>query len=188
MVGDSPPQTTGSVPGWGQSPGGVSRRHKCARTGLGGSLLPPATPNLLGACGDSPSPDRLGVGNLSLGMGSVTVTNDGRSVGIHARPRAATTLHSATVKHMEQIGIRALKQNASAVVARAAAGEALIITDNGRPVAQIMPLPTDRLSALDQAGLLRTAAATAAGIGPPVEHGGPALGDTLREMRDEDHR
>ncbi|MCX6410098.1 MAG: type II toxin-antitoxin system prevent-host-death family antitoxin, partial [Actinobacteria bacterium] len=37
---------------------------------------------------------------------------------------------------MDQIGIRALKQNASAVVARAAAGEALIITDNGRPVAQ----------------------------------------------------
>ncbi len=121
-------------------------------------------------------------------MGSVTVTNDGRSVGIHARPRASTTSHGATVEHMDQIGIRALKQNASAVVARAAAGEALIITDNGRPVAQIMPLPTDRLSALDQAGLLRTAAATAAGIGPPVEHGGPALGDTLREMRDEDHR
>ena len=121
-------------------------------------------------------------------MGSVPVTNDGRSVGIPAHPRAATTLHSATVKHMEQIGIRALKQNASAVVARAAAGEALIITDNGRAVAQIMPLPTDRLSSLDQAGLLRTATATAAGIGPPIDHGGRPLGDALRDMRDEDHR
>jgi len=172
----------------GQSPGGVSRRHKCARTGLGDSWLLSALPNVRFACRDSPWPDRFGVGNLSLGMGSVTVTNDGRSVGIHARPRAVTTQLGATVEHMDQIGIRALKQNASAVVARAAAGEALIITDNGRPVAQIMPLPTDRLSALDKAGLLRTATATAAGIGPPVEHGGPTLGDTLREMRDEDHR
>ena len=86
---------------------------------------------------------------------------------------------------MEQIGIRALKQNASAVVARVAAGEALVITDNGRPVAQIMPLPTDRLAALEQAGLLRTAAE----IGPPVDRGGgQTLGDALREMRDEDDR
>jgi prevent-host-death family protein len=90
---------------------------------------------------------------------------------------------------MEQIGIRALKQNASAVVARAAAGEALVITDNGRPVAQIMPLPTDRLDALDQAGLLRTATATASEIGPPTPRdGGRTLGDALREMRDEDDR
>jgi len=90
---------------------------------------------------------------------------------------------------MEQIGIRALKQNASAVVARAAAGEALVITDNGRPVAQIMPLPTDRLDALDQAGLLRTATATASEIGPPAPRDGRrTLGDALREMRDEDDR
>ena len=90
---------------------------------------------------------------------------------------------------MKQIGIRALKQNASAVVARAAAGEALVITDNGRPVAQIMPLPADRLEALDQAGLLRTATATASEIGPPAPRdGGRTLGDALREMRDEDDR
>ncbi len=90
---------------------------------------------------------------------------------------------------MERVGIRALKQNASAVVARAAAGEAIVITDNGRPVAQIMPLPTDRLAALEQAGLLRVARATAAGIGPPVRHGGGrSLGDALRAMRDEDDR
>jgi len=33
-----------------------------------------------------------------------------------------------------------LKQNASAVVARAAAGEPLIVTDRGRPVARLLPL------------------------------------------------
>ena len=38
---------------------------------------------------------------------------------------------------MSEVGIRALKQNASAVVAEAAAGETVTITDRGRPVAQM---------------------------------------------------
>ncbi|MGA9774771.1 MAG: type II toxin-antitoxin system prevent-host-death family antitoxin [Candidatus Dormiibacterota bacterium] len=39
-----------------------------------------------------------------------------------------------------RVGIRALKQNASEVVRRAAAGEEVEITDRGRPVARILPL------------------------------------------------
>ena len=35
------------------------------------------------------------------------------------------------MKHTTEVGIRALKQNASAVVAEAAAGETVIITDRG---------------------------------------------------------
>lgn len=42
---------------------------------------------------------------------------------------------------MSSVGIRDLKQNASAVVARAAAGEIIAVTDRGRPVAQLTPLP-----------------------------------------------
>ncbi|MGH7722660.1 MAG: type II toxin-antitoxin system Phd/YefM family antitoxin [Candidatus Dormibacteria bacterium] len=38
------------------------------------------------------------------------------------------------------MGIRDLKQNASAIVRRAASGETLEITDRGRPVAKIAPL------------------------------------------------
>ena len=38
------------------------------------------------------------------------------------------------------VGIRELKQNASAVVARAARGETLVVTDRGRPVARLLPL------------------------------------------------
>jgi len=34
--------------------------------------------------------------------------------------------------HMSEVGIRALKQNASAVVADAAAGQTITITDRGR--------------------------------------------------------
>ena len=47
---------------------------------------------------------------------------------------------------MKTVGVRALKQNASAVVAEAAAGETITITDRGRPVAQVVPLPVDTRS------------------------------------------
>ena len=53
------------------------------------------------------------------------------------------------------IGIRALKQNASAVVARVAAGETLTITDRGRPVARIVPLERKgRVQEMIDAGLI----------------------------------
>ncbi|MHB1525777.1 MAG: type II toxin-antitoxin system Phd/YefM family antitoxin [Candidatus Dormibacteria bacterium] len=41
-----------------------------------------------------------------------------------------------------RVGIRDLKQNASAIVRRAAQGETLEITDRGRAVARIGPLPS----------------------------------------------
>jgi prevent-host-death family protein len=40
---------------------------------------------------------------------------------------------------MESIGIRELRQNASAHVARAASGETIEITDRGKPVARLTP-------------------------------------------------
>ena len=90
---------------------------------------------------------------------------------------------------MGLVGIRALKQNASAVVARASAGERVIVTDNGTPVAQILPLGTDRLADLEAAGLVRRAAHSMRDIGPPRPRGRRrALGDVLGEMRDEDDR
>ena len=55
---------------------------------------------------------------------------------------------------MSDVGIRALKQNASAVVARAAAGEEVTVTDRGRAVAMVVPLAPSRLEvmiAADQA-------------------------------------
>ena len=38
------------------------------------------------------------------------------------------------------VGIRDLKQNASAVVARVRAGDSLLVTDRGVPVARIIPI------------------------------------------------
>jgi prevent-host-death family protein len=40
---------------------------------------------------------------------------------------------------MESIGIRELRQNASAYVARAAGGETIEVTDRGKPVARLTP-------------------------------------------------
>jgi prevent-host-death family protein len=42
---------------------------------------------------------------------------------------------------MERIGIRELQQHASRWVRRAAAGETIEVTDRGRPVARLLPLP-----------------------------------------------
>jgi len=50
-----------------------------------------------------------------------------------------------------------LKQNASAVVAEAAAGELVTITDRGRPVAQMVPLASSRVEALIASGRARAA-------------------------------
>ena len=61
------------------------------------------------------------------------------------------------MKHMPEMGIRALKQNASAVVAEAASGTTVTITDRGRPVAQLRPVPTSRLAGLIASGRARPA-------------------------------
>jgi prevent-host-death family protein len=42
-----------------------------------------------------------------------------------------------------QVGIRELKDNASAVIRRVAAGETIQVTDRGRAVARIVPLRGD---------------------------------------------
>ena len=43
----------------------------------------------------------------------------------------------------DEVGIRELKAQASAVVRRAAAGQVITITDRGRPVARIVPVRDD---------------------------------------------
>lgn len=52
------------------------------------------------------------------------------------------------VSTMEQIGIRELKQQASAVIRRVAAGESFEITDYGHPVARLVPLRGGQLEQL----------------------------------------
>lgn len=88
----------------------------------------------------------------------------------------------ATMKHMSEVGIRALKQNASAVVADAASGETVTITDRGRPVARMTAIPSSRLAALIDAGRARPARRSIADL--PAPEPGPALSAALAEMRE----
>lgn len=82
---------------------------------------------------------------------------------------------------MSQVGIRALKQNASAVVAEAASGETVTITDRGRPVAQMTAIPRSRLAALVDGGYARPPRCELADL--PVPEPGPDLSEVLAEMR-----
>jgi prevent-host-death family protein len=84
---------------------------------------------------------------------------------------------------MSEVGIRALKQNASAVVAEAAAGETVTITDRGRPVAQMTAIPKSRLQALIDAGHARVARRRITELSPPTV--GPSLSKELQSMRDD---
>jgi prevent-host-death family protein len=89
--------------------------------------------------------------------------------------------------HMaEKVGIRALQQNASAVIARAAAGETVDVTDRGRAVAQIVPLAKGRLAALIQSGLARPARRRVADLAPPIPAHGRSLGDLLEQARSDE--
>ena len=53
---------------------------------------------------------------------------------------------------MQQIGVRELRQQASRYLKRVQAGEAFEVTDNGRPVARLVPLPPDAWQALIDSG------------------------------------
>ncbi|MEE4025082.1 type II toxin-antitoxin system prevent-host-death family antitoxin [Gordonia sp. PKS22-38] len=82
---------------------------------------------------------------------------------------------------MSEVGIRALKQNASAVVAEAAAGETVIITDRGRPVAQMTSIPNSPLERLLSSGAARPPRRDIRELPPPEP--GPALSEELAAMR-----
>lgn len=81
------------------------------------------------------------------------------------------------------VGIRALQQNASAVIARAVAGESVDVTDRGRPVARIVPVATGHLEALIQSGLARPSRRRVTDLDPPIASRGRELGGLLNEAR-----
>lgn len=99
------------------------------------------------------------------------------------RALSPTEVHRcAAPKHMSEVGIRALKQNASAVVAEAAAGETVTITDRGRPVARMTAIPKSRLRRLVEEGSARPARSKLVDLAAPEP--GPRMSPVLAEMRD----
>jgi len=85
---------------------------------------------------------------------------------------------------MSEVGIRALKQNASAVVAAEVAGETVTITERGRPVAQLVGLQTPRLQILIESGRARPPRIRMGDLGRPSD--GPPISAVLAAMRDDE--
>ena len=70
--------------------------------------------------------------------------------------------------HMDRIGIRELRQNASRYLRRVAEGESLEVADRGRPVAMLVPVHPSGRSRLLAEGRLRPAAGDIRDLGAPL--------------------
>lgn len=91
---------------------------------------------------------------------------------------------------MERIGVRELCQHASRYLARVRLGETVEVTERGRPIAHLVPVPEDRWLALMAAGSIRPPSdpTPLAQVRPQRLASDASLGQTLTEMRDEDDR
>lgn len=84
---------------------------------------------------------------------------------------------------MGVVGIRALKQNASEVVARAASGEVLTVTDRGRPVAILSGFRASAVDLLVARGARMPQADIKAFVSPHLPDG---LSETIESMREDE--
>jgi prevent-host-death family protein len=90
---------------------------------------------------------------------------------------------------MESVGIRDLKQHASSVIRRVSAGEEIEVTDRGRPVARIVPIPQgDEYERLIADGEVSSGTGRWRDYEPLPPLPGKSLSQTLGELRDEDDR
>lgn len=89
--------------------------------------------------------------------------------------------------------MREARQNLSVYLRRVEQGEAFTVTEHGRPVALLGPVPTDDdpLGDLIAAGRVLPATLALDELPDPValpDDGGPTLSEVLQAMRDEDDR
>lgn len=87
---------------------------------------------------------------------------------------------------MNTVGVRELRQQASAVLRRVAAGETIVVTDRGRPVARLTPYGPNNIEALRQAGRVREALRPMREAPPPVAPppDGPTAAEALAAARE----
>lgn len=85
------------------------------------------------------------------------------------------------------VGVRQLKNQLSAYLARVKAGEEIVVTDHGQPVARLISIDadTDRMAALVEAGIVRPARAPARRL--PAQQvalgDGPSLAELVAQQR-----
>lgn len=90
-------------------------------------------------------------------------------------------------RERQQVGVRQLRQNLSAYLRRVAVGESFEVTERGRRVAVLSPLPEEAtpLSRLVTAGRAEAPAGDVLGLGLPQGAPSKRLGDALEEERAE---
>lgn len=72
------------------------------------------------------------------------------------------------MSHMERIGVRELRQNASRYIDRVRTGESFEVTDRGRPVAVLVPAMAPGRDRLIAEGRLRAAQGDLLALGEPI--------------------
>ena len=84
---------------------------------------------------------------------------------------------------LDHVGVRELRQNLSVYLRRVRRGEPLVVTERGRPVATLQPLPA--IYVLEQRGIpLRRGAGNLAELPPPVRLDSEApLAEVLDDIR-----
>jgi prevent-host-death family protein len=87
---------------------------------------------------------------------------------------------------MKSVGIRELRQQASRFLREVERGETIEVTDRGRPVALLVPVPNDdRLDGLLASGRLVPAVGDVLELGEPLDpaRGAPLPSEALAEAR-----
>jgi prevent-host-death family protein len=90
--------------------------------------------------------------------------------------------------YMKRVGVRELRQNASAVLRRVEAGEVVEVTDRGRAVARIVPMhEASRLEQLLAEGRASSATGDVLDVKPIARIAGrPLLSQILAGMRSDE--
>ncbi len=92
---------------------------------------------------------------------------------------------------MTTIGVRQLRQNASAYLARVRAGETIEVTDRGVPVALLVPVSADPYAHLVATGEVVPADSPGGWRGRvpvPARDGTPGPSELLARMREDEER
>jgi prevent-host-death family protein len=89
--------------------------------------------------------------------------------------------------HDVPIGVRELRQNLSVYLARVATGTVFRVTDRGRAVAMLIPLPSQdtAVERLVASGRAKPATRDLLRLGRPIGRASTALSKALREVRDD---
>ena len=105
--------------------------------------------------------------------------------------KARSTIHEPD--RPARVGVRELRQNLSVFLDRVKEGETLEVTEHGRPVARLAPMPPGRASILDQLvadGRAWPAKGNLAELGPPraikLPPGSRSVTETVLEMREDE--